>query len=105
MLVFRHELRDFLKANLDRAFMTCTAHGCVVFQFIKTKDPRFIGSVTSKRIRQYTAEGVVTTDTLPWLLAFIVQCDLHGVRNITNPKGSPAPITGQEALELLEAGY
>jgi hypothetical protein len=102
MLVFRHELKEFLQANLDRAFMTCNAHACPVFEFLKFKEPNFVGSVTAKRIRRYSADvGVEVNETRPWLKAFIIHCDLHGVRDLREGS-NPQPITGREALALLD---
>lgn len=103
-LVFRFELKQFLDDNRDREFPTCNGRDCVVAQFLRHKDPTFNGSVSAKRIRNLSGDGVETLDNQPWLKEFIGEVDMEGIRHVQHAPCYPHPqfITGATALRLLE---
>lgn len=102
MIVFRHELKAFLEANLEELFPTCTATACLVHRFIVSQHPQFNGTVTSRYIRQVLVSGldVEFTDNPAWLAVFIRKVDLQGV--LRQEQDIHNTITGGEALSILD---
>lgn len=104
ILVFKHDLRKFIEANLEIEFPTCNGRACLVHQFILSKHPEFVGTVTAKRIREHTAaDGVQTLDCQPWLKEFVTEVDMIGVRGVEAGARFPIHVTGRQCLDVLNA--
>lgn len=104
ILFLRTELRDFLIVNEARSFPTCNGVSCLVHEFLLTKvfDAETQITVNAKRSTFYINGKKEVTEHRPWLAAFIKHVDLHGSVDLEDSATQTRPITGAQALQLLD---